>query len=86
MGAGTVLVFSAAYLAAVFTPSDRLVWQRTLSTVDLRMRIDSGPQLAPGPIDRDGTVGPFRPWQGPALPGPGILFEPPVFVDRSLDG
>jgi hypothetical protein len=84
MGAGTALVLWAAYLAAVLLPSDRLVWQRQLSTVDRPVVVGPGPQVLPAPIDPN-DVGPFQPWQGPVQRGPGVLVppaEPPVIIER----
>jgi hypothetical protein len=86
MGAGTVLVFWAAYLASVLVPTDRLVWQRPTADVDLRR----GPVVVrPAPIDPK-----VQPWIVPVLPGPDVVTDPPVLIDpaipdptdRSIDG
>ena len=80
LGAGTALVFVVAFSAFALLPSDRLTWQAP-APENVRIFVDRAPGVELRPIDPDSGVGAFDPWQGPALPGPGVLAEPPVLIE-----
>ena len=84
MGAGTALVFSAAFLAFALLSSDRLTWQLPGSN-------DEWMRIAPGPVPERGRLPGFRvlpdgpqpdrPWRVPVFPDPGERPEPPVLIE-----
>jgi hypothetical protein len=80
LGAGTALVFLAAFSAFAVLSSDRLTWAAPAST-DVRIWVDRAPLIEPPLQDFGIRALPDRPWPGPVFPGPGVLTEPPVLIE-----
>ena len=72
LGAGTALVFWAAFVVFTLLPSDRLVWQRPAPELDLPFQRGPVVILRPGPLDPN-----VQPWVGPIEPEPDVRLVPP---------